>query len=167
MCTRFYPDIIVAVEVRDSLNWFSHVREELKAHVNIADEIIAETLRDVHIDVFGCVERQGQLKRTGICNVYIGYGKEEWKNEDYIRYLSSHPDLFKERDDGDFMYGLNADSIMHNVEYDGSDFDTYTMRVCQWMLTEKIYDPLILERLDLLKALPKDEPRDELTVSVA
>lgn len=124
MCTRFFPDIIVAAEINNSV---SHATGE-------ADPQVCVSIDD-------CLLHQADYKQFGISNVFIGFGDKEWGKEDYLEYFNALPQYFHPTGS---RYQVNLGALWQGVGRNDTTGKQYGK-----LFTQGTYPPKVLRALGL------------------
>lgn len=124
MCTRLYPDIIVAAEINN--------------HVHA----VRTPAPSVCVSIDDCLSHQDIYKQFGICNVFVGYGDQEWNKRDYEAYLHTFPTYFHPVENG---YEVDLDALSEGVSR-----DKFARQICNKLFTQGTYSPKVLKALGLL-----------------
>ena len=93
MCTRLYPDIIVASEIRERICQIA-VQNGLDCdQVAVTDNFLGD-LKYIYVSSTGCTKKQEGYKNLGLVHTFIGYDNKEWTKEDYQQYFLHMPNKF-------------------------------------------------------------------------
>lgn len=125
MCTRLFPDIIVAAEI----NGWIGARNYKK-------------VPEIYVTIEDCISHQSDYKYFGICNVFVGYGDQEWDKRDYEAYFSSFPQYFRLTERG---YWVDLEAFSKTGK--GSRLID---RVCSKLFTQGTYSPKVMRALGLV-----------------
>lgn len=131
MCTRLYPDIIVAAEINNS----RRIVQMCTAQSSVSS---------VHVSIDGCLSRQEDYKQFGICNVFVGYENQEWGEEDYKDFLHMFPEYFQPFEDG---YTVDLVALQ-----EGAAEVDLTSQICKKLFTQGTYSIKTLRALGLSAA---------------
>ena len=144
MSIRIFPDFVVAVGVRESIK-----RKAIMSGKGIKEEVTADEMNDILsrilISPSGCAERQMQYKDNGISNVFLGFGQETWTKEDYIKFMTAHPEKFIRNDSDPDYFRLNVTDFGMNYRGKRSIPDV-TKELCVRLMTEGVYGPRIMRK---------------------
>ena len=116
MSMRLYPDIIVASEVKDSLDDIVLIS---KKNNEDGENNYFKYIFKVYISAEQCTKHQKAYTKRGLGNVFLGYEGRDWTKEDYKAYFDSNPSVFTRlEDDVDHIQEIYDIALKYAPDYD-------------------------------------------------
>lgn len=145
MCVRLYPDIIVAVEI---INTIQQNKLKICGNSNInTNEEFLQSLNFVYISIGRCIEQQMIYKQQmSTSNVFIGYGNNYWTKDDYKVYFEDTKQFFKLIDEDNLLYKVCIDKLCGEKKLSVSEI---IKSVCMNLLFMDSYDKQILSDIGI------------------
>ena len=146
MCATLFPDIITALEVKDSLNDIILIS---KRNNKVGGDNYFKKITKVYVSAERCAKRQKIYAQRGLGNVFLGYGYEVWTEKDYVKYFDDNPSIFKPLDQSHSSYSVELGDNFIDLDNlsDGIRVNSLISNFCSKLLTQETYNPRLLAKL--------------------
>ena len=147
MCTRLFPDIIAASEVKDSLDDIVLI---CKNNNRLGADHFLKEISTVYVSAERCARRQKSYLKRGLGNAFLGYNGNDWSVEDYKNYFDGNPSYYRRVPGDTIKYGVDlGDSFKKLDNLNEENIQPCIKKFCSDLLTQETYNPRILEKFGL------------------
>ena len=142
MSVRLFPDIIVASEIKESLDQIYLICKN-NNNINLFKEV-----SKIYISTERCVQRQHSYAKRGLGNVFLGFEGKDWTINDFIYYFKSNPQIFKH--DIQNRYYVKINKKLPDKINNFNDIKLFINNYCLSLLLQETYNPRILAKFGLI-----------------
>ena len=147
MCTRLFPDIIAASEVKDSLDDIVLI---CKNNKRLGSNHFFKEISTVYVSAERCARRQKSYLKRGLGNAFLGYNGSDWSVDDYKNYFEENPSFYRRVAGDKIKYSVDLGDTFKNLDnLKDEKVQSCIKKFCSNLLTQETYNPRVLEKFGL------------------